>query len=634
MRRSAPASASAPGRRFRRIAGSVFASSLVLASCSGSGSDSAAGPSTSTAAAGVEVPEVSLAAPEDCLTNPFCAPGLRDHYGVDVREALGPRKPREVVARIVDRSALVGVAFSADPTLAAAVDDGDVVVLEDDQAMVGAERVVPVASTRTLDELPDSFSATVDRVSAALTTKDLQSLIAGADGDGADPAALDTWVSEHGPFSEGSGKVVVGAQDFRENLILAQVYVAALDAAGFQAEVEQVQGYRGYLWDAVVFGDVALGIEYTSSAAEFLSGYQGVSSADVDQTVEVLREAAYLRDVTVLDPSPAESHNEFVMRADVAERLGITKISDLAKVFPKVAADRTDDEVVLTLGSGPDDPGVGDVGPRIVQLQERLIELSYDPGPANGTFGPETREAVADFQACQGLGTDGVVGPATQAALDDPKPCVETGTSTDAGGGGGGGTGPLVPEVDGQVVYLTFDDGPHPTYTPQVLDLLARFEAKATFFNVGQQVSANPALVKRMVAEGHVVENHTWSHVDLRKVGKDQFASEVDATSKAIVDAGAPEVGCLRPPYGAKNQNVQTWADAEGLKLVLWDVDPQDWSRPGVDAIVSNVLGATKPGSIVLMHDGGGNRTQTVAALEQILTSLSSSGYSFSALPC
>lgn len=612
----------------------MVATSLVLASCSGSGSDSSAEPSTSTAAGGSEVPAVSLAAPEDCLTNPFCAPGLRDRYGIDVREALDPQKPREVVAHVVDRAALVGVAFSADPALAAAVDDGEVVVLDDDRAMVGAERVVPVASTRTLDELPDSFTATVDRVSAALTTEDLQSLIAGADEAGADPAALESWVSEHGPFSEGSGKVVVGAQDFRENLILAQVYVAALEAAGFQATVEQVQGYRGYLWDAVVFGDVALGIDYTASAAEFLSGYQGVATADVDETLKVLREAADLRDVTVLDPSPAESHNELVMRADVAEQLGVVKISDLAKVFPTVATDQSDDEVVLTLGSSPDDPGVGDVGPRIVELQERLIELSYNTGPANGTFGPETRQAVADFQACQGLGTDGVVGPATQAALDDPKPCVETENPTDAGGGGGGGSGPLVPEVDGQVVYLTFDDGPHPTYTPQVLDLLARFEAKATFFNVGQQVAANPALVKRMVSEGHKVENHTWSHVDLRKVGEEQFASEVDATSKAIVDAGAPKVGCLRPPYGAKNQDVETRADAEGLKLVLWNVDPQDWSRPGVDAIVSNVLGATKPGSIVLMHDGGGNRTQTVAALEQILTSLSSSGYTFAVLPC
>lgn len=609
---------------------------LILVSCSGSSSD--ANRPTSTTAAPVAIPTASLAAPEDCLTNPFCAPGLRARYGIDVRKDLDPQKPREVVQSIIDRSALVGVAFTADPKLAAARSAGDVVVLDDDKAMVGVERVVPVASSAALAKLPDTFAANVNRVSAALTTDDLLGLIATADGNGADPKALEDWVDAHGPFAGGSGKVLVGAQDFRENQVLAQLYVAALDKAGYDAAVEEVHGYRAFLWDAVVFGDVSLGIDYSSSAAEYLSGYQGVASADVDATLKALTEAAGLRDVQVLDPSPAESRNEFIMRSDVAAQLQVTKVSDLAKVFPAIAPGADDQPVELTLGSSPGDPGIGDVGPRVVKLQERLIDLGYNPGPANGEFGDATRKAVASFQACQGLATDGVVGPATQKALDNPDACTDKANSgPDAGldgSDGGGSGGPLVPNVDGQVVYLTFDDGPHPTYTPQVLDLLAKYKAKATFFSVGQQVAANPALVKRMVSEGHKVENHTWNHADLSKAGKDQFTSEVESTSKAIADAGAPKVGCLRPPYGAKNQNVQTWSDQAGLKLVLWNVDPQDWDRPGVDAIVSNVLGATKPGSIVLMHDGGGNRTQTVAALDQILASLSKAGYRFATLPC
>lgn len=619
------------------VAIGVSLSMVLAASCTGSSSDDAAPPeSTAPSTTAVEVPEASLAAAPDCATNPFCAPGLRNTYGIDVRDGYESMAPRDVVGAVLDRSALAGVTFSADPALDAA--GADLVVLEDDRSMVGSERIVPIASTKGLAAADPGLKDTLGQISAALTTEDLRTVVAGAAATEAGDADVEDWVDEHGPFDAGSGAVVIGAQSFRENQVLAQLYAAALGAAGYDASVEDVEGYRAYLWDAVVYGDVTIGLEYASSAAEYLTGYGHVSSKDVDATIDALSGAAELRDVTVLDPSEAESRNELVMRADVAEELGVTTISDLADQFPQVDEASEDDAPILTVGSGPDDPGIGDTGPRIVALQERLIALGYNPGPADGTFTDQTRSAVADFQTCQGLAPDGKVGPATEAALEDPKDCVDIEPANEGLGEPGGasaGTGaPLDPAADGSVVYMTFDDGPHPTYTPQILDLLAEYDAKATFFVIGEQVAGNESLIKREVAEGHKVQNHSWDHPQLTHLDQSHFNGEINSTNDAIVAAGAPEPTCLRPPYGAKNKNVQAWADQLGMTLVLWDVDPQDWDRPGVDAIVGNIVGNVQPGRIVLDHDGGGNREQTVAALEQVLSRLTQAGYRFEALPC
>jgi peptidoglycan/xylan/chitin deacetylase (PgdA/CDA1 family) len=123
------------------------------------------------------------------------------------------------------------------------------------------------------------------------------------------------------------------------------------------------------------------------------------------------------------------------------------------------------------------------------------------------------------------------------------------------------------------------------------------------------------------------VQNHTWAHPDLSKVGRDQFFSEINATNDAIVAAGARRPGCLRPPYGARNSSVDGWAAEAGLRITLWQVDPQDWRRPGVDVIVDNIVRFARPGSVILLHDGGGNREQSVAALDRAL-------YRFEALAC
>ena len=180
-------------------------------------------------------------------------------------------------------------------------------------------------------------------------------------------------------------------------------------------------------------------------------------------------------------------------------------------------------------------------------------------------------------------------------------------------------------------MYLTFDDGPG-TSTRQVLDLLARYDAKATFFTIGSAAAAQAALTRRIVRDGHAIGNHTFSHADLTRLSPGEFAAEVERAEVTIRRITGTTTRWLRPPYGATNATVRSLAAAHGYRLALWDVDPQDWRRPGATRIASIVVANVRPGRIVLLHDGGGDRAQTVAALRQILATLSARGYAFAAL--
>ena len=623
----------ADGRVLIRWLTVVVALALSVAACGGGDAPDDAGSGTQdgdpdgTGDGGDagSVGDVRLAAPGDCVVNPFCAPGLRRVYGVDARAALLPLDPDQVVEAVLRGDATLGVVFSADPALALEREPS-LVVLEDDLGMHGAENVVPLIRRPAIDRLGSSIVAALDAISAQLETADLARVLDAAadERDG----AIATWVSEHGPFGDGEGTVTLGAQSFTENRVVTEIYAASLASAGYDASVFDVEGFRPYAVDALVFGDVDVIIDYAASSLEFLSGYQGVATADTGETIELLARFADYRDIDVLAPSPAASANEFVMESATAAALGVSRLSQLDLILPSAPPDVDDDDTLLSIGSGPDDLGVGFVGERVVALEVRLLELGYDPGPADGVFDQETRVAVVALQQCRGLVPDGVVGPATQESLDtdDSPPCdLDDGADFSPGPG---------PDGDDPVVYFTFDDGPHPTYTPQILDVLAQYDAAATFWNIGQQVGPNTALAQRMISEGHVVGNHTWSHPDLTKVDRTQFFAEIDSTDEAILLATGRQPTCLRPPYGARNSTVDAEAAEAGLDIVLWDIDPQDWRRPGVDAIVDNVLSFAAPGSIVLMHDGGGVRDETVAALSRVLAGLSERGYRFEALPC
>jgi peptidoglycan/xylan/chitin deacetylase (PgdA/CDA1 family) len=184
---------------------------------------------------------------------------------------------------------------------------------------------------------------------------------------------------------------------------------------------------------------------------------------------------------------------------------------------------------------------------------------------------------------------------------------------------------PGTPGTD-KVIHLTFDDGPDPTWTPEVLRVLARYNARATFFAVGRYAEVYPQLIQAAVAAGHTVGNHTYSHWSLVGLSREQFSREVLRAEEAL---GGYGVKCLRPPYGHTDANTRAYAAELGYSVVMWTIDPYDWQQPGASVIASRVVSRAYPGAVVLFHDGGGNRAQTVAALESVLFQLSQQGYRF-----
>ena len=180
------------------------------------------------------------------------------------------------------------------------------------------------------------------------------------------------------------------------------------------------------------------------------------------------------------------------------------------------------------------------------------------------------------------------------------------------------------------VMYLTFDDGPDATYTPQILNLLDRYNAKATFFVLGKLIGEQPAIFDRIVRSGHAVGNHSWAHEDLRGRTDEQIKSSLTQTN-AVAQKYGYRLRCLRPPYGSTDARVRAAVASVGLSTVLWDIDTLDWQRPGADMLVARV-GDHPVGKTILMHDGGGPRSQTVAALSAILSKFADT-YDFAPLP-
>ena len=183
----------------------------------------------------------------------------------------------------------------------------------------------------------------------------------------------------------------------------------------------------------------------------------------------------------------------------------------------------------------------------------------------------------------------------------------------------------------GREIALTFDDGPW-YQTPAFLTLLERYGVPATFFQIGRQISEfgeEGALERRMLADGDMIGDHTWSHPDVSGAGA--FArSQIEDAAAAIRQATGGFEPCLfRAPYGALSPALLAEARELGFTTIQWDIDPRDWARPGVGEIESNVIDNARPGAIVELHDGGGDRSQTLAALPDIITTLGGRGYRF-----
>ncbi len=186
------------------------------------------------------------------------------------------------------------------------------------------------------------------------------------------------------------------------------------------------------------------------------------------------------------------------------------------------------------------------------------------------------------------------------------------------------------PEDGSKVIALTFDDGPNANYTQKYLDILDKYGIKATFFCLGPAAEKNPDLVKAIKDQGSQVASHTKSHGDpLSTLDADTLRSEISDAFDSIEGAGGGATTVIRPPYGDFNN--QTWLDSNGTlsASVIWNLDSEDWTLPGADAIVSNCTNGAYSGAIILMHDGGGNRDQDLEALPRIIENLQDKGYKF-----
>jgi peptidoglycan/xylan/chitin deacetylase (PgdA/CDA1 family) len=180
-----------------------------------------------------------------------------------------------------------------------------------------------------------------------------------------------------------------------------------------------------------------------------------------------------------------------------------------------------------------------------------------------------------------------------------------------------------------KVVALTFDDGPSPVYTPEILQVLTSSGVPASFQIVGSEGALQPGLLAQEVADGMSLANHTWDHVDLTALSPAGWIHEVDDTDTLLAQFTGHPVRCLRPPYGYTDPGVVSQLGQRGLAELFWDVDPSDYLRPGTAVIVQRVLGALHPGAIIGLHDGGGDRSQTVAALPAIIAGARAAGYTF-----
>jgi peptidoglycan/xylan/chitin deacetylase (PgdA/CDA1 family) len=179
-------------------------------------------------------------------------------------------------------------------------------------------------------------------------------------------------------------------------------------------------------------------------------------------------------------------------------------------------------------------------------------------------------------------------------------------------------------------IALTFDDGPNPMVTPQVLKILEEKRVRATFFLIGQNAQRHPDLVRQIHDSGHALGNHTFSHVKLPRTSTDALRTELERTREIIKDLTDTDTRLFRPPFGAVDARTLTELVLRNFDVVLWSVDSRDWTGPGVNAIKNNVLSRVRGGAVILCHDGHGTIAQ---ALPAIVEKLQEDGYQFVTVP-
>lgn len=191
---------------------------------------------------------------------------------------------------------------------------------------------------------------------------------------------------------------------------------------------------------------------------------------------------------------------------------------------------------------------------------------------------------------------------------------------------GSGVTFSRVP-VSGKFVAITFDDGPHPRNTPRLLDMLAERNIKATFYVIGRSVDMHPGVLRRTVAEGHEIGNHSHTHRLMTRLGVEEVREEMQRCEDAIGKAAGVRPRTMRPPYGGLRQGQRELVHSEfGYPTIMWSVDPLDWQRPGPSVVARRLISGASPGGILLAHD---LHAQTVDAMPQTLDGLLRQGYKF-----
>jgi len=183
-----------------------------------------------------------------------------------------------------------------------------------------------------------------------------------------------------------------------------------------------------------------------------------------------------------------------------------------------------------------------------------------------------------------------------------------------------------------KLIALTFDDGPWDNHTREILDILKKNQVRATFFVLGQALKNKPDIGRRIVNDGHVIANHTWNH-RYHYHNPQAAAFEIDRTSELIYQTTGAKTNLFRPPGGMLNNGLVAYAKEKNYTIVMWSADSNDYKRPSVGTLVTSVVKQSTPGGIILLHDGGGNRSNTVESLAPMIKKLKGQGYTFATIP-
>lgn len=182
---------------------------------------------------------------------------------------------------------------------------------------------------------------------------------------------------------------------------------------------------------------------------------------------------------------------------------------------------------------------------------------------------------------------------------------------------------------DSKMIALTFDDGPHPSYTEKLLDVLCENGVRATFFVIGENVEKRPELIKKIAEGGHEIGNHTFDHKSLQKKSETEIEDEIKRAENAVLQATGNRPSVLRPPEGKYSEKVVSVAEKLGYSVVLWSVDTRDWAHRSADAICRTVFGNVTSGDIILCHDFISGESHTADALGNLIPKLKEEGYTF-----